>query len=282
MIGRKKIRRSVIKGTACICFAIAAFALVLQGARAQPPYSITVTTDRNSYSRGDLVTITGTITPPDQGVDVGVEVRGPGGGTIWIDTVATDFSGSYFSQFRLDPSAPYGVYTVWASPTGSNTNSWCEFTIPQAAETTTTVTISGRTYTIVRVVTTAVPQTTVTEFAGTVTVGTTVRVVTGTTETKLTKETTSVTLTQTQTTLSKETTSLTLTETETTTVQIFDPVRLVKWWASEPAVQVGVPIFLVGVAPAVLIFAIIRRRRKQEKRRMEELDRLEGKSQAEE
>jgi len=32
----------------------------------------------------------------------------------------------------------------------------------------------------------------------------------------------------------------------------------------------------------VLIFAIIRRRRKQEKRRMEELDRLEGKSQAEE
>jgi len=258
MIGMKKFQSAMVKGTACICFAVLAFAFTLQGALA---YSVTVATDKSSYSRGAMVIISGTVTPQDAGVYVGVEVRGPGGGTAWIDMVETDSSGNYVSPFRLDPSAPYGVYTVYASPEASNTVSWCEFTIPEPVQTTTR-TIRGRTETVTTVATTTIAESTTTESVHTFTIGTT--------ETSVSRETvsvtTSVTLTKTRTATETASATLTGTETATASTTVAEPI----WHRIQFGLLLLIPFLLVGIALGVFVSKIVRRRRRENRRRTRE------------
>lgn len=249
MIRKKKLERAAVKGTPRIFFAVIALAFVLQGALAQTP---TVTTDRNRYNRGDLVNISGSITPASGGVDVGIEVIGPGGGTVWIDTVQTNAGGSFDSQFRLDPDASFGVYRVYATPSGSSSTAWCEFTIQETVETTTeTIILVDR---ITETITETAGNATITQTRYTFTIATTEKV----TSRETVSATTSVTLTRTQTT--KETASFTFTETETTTASttVGEPI----WHRIQFGLMILIPFLLVGMALGILLSRVLRRRKK--------------------
>lgn len=79
-----------------------------------------LSTDRPTYHRGDLVTITGTLKEdgePKADVYVSIEVYGPDG-TVWVDAQKTDEQGKFTSSFRLASDAKLGNYTVYATYLG--------------------------------------------------------------------------------------------------------------------------------------------------------------------
>lgn len=74
--------------------------------------SLTVSTDKSSYTPGSVVVIKGTTSP---NTAVGIQVKSPSGVTVWIDIVTSDSSGSFSSSFTLHSDAELGTYTVSAS-----------------------------------------------------------------------------------------------------------------------------------------------------------------------
>ena len=86
--------------------------------------SITVSTDKSSYTPGSVVVISGTTSP---NTPVGIQVKTPSGSTVWIDSVTSDSSGRFSSSFTLRSDAELGTYTVYAS-TSSGTAT-CTFTV---------------------------------------------------------------------------------------------------------------------------------------------------------
>lgn len=73
--------------------------------------SVTVKTDKSEYYPGDTVKITGTA---PAGSQVAIQVKDPGGSTIWVDQV-TASGGTFSSTFKLRSNAKTGTYKVYAS-----------------------------------------------------------------------------------------------------------------------------------------------------------------------
>ena len=73
--------------------------------------SVTVKTDKSQYYQGDAVHISGTA---PAGSQVAIQVKDPGGSTIFVDQV-TASGGTFSTSFRLKSNAKLGTYTVYAS-----------------------------------------------------------------------------------------------------------------------------------------------------------------------
>ncbi|MGC8935033.1 MAG: hypothetical protein ACP5LN_07755, partial [Thermoproteota archaeon] len=79
---------------------------------------LSVSTDKSTYVRGEVVTISGSISPTTPNVDVGIEVKDPNGVVVWIDSVKTDSSSKFSSSFTLRNDTTLGTYIVYASYSG--------------------------------------------------------------------------------------------------------------------------------------------------------------------
>jgi len=77
---------------------------------------VTVSLDRSYYDRGDIVNITVSCS---SATNVGIEVRSPSGGVVWIDE-STCSPPSITLRFRIPSSAPEGTYKVYAATPGSS------------------------------------------------------------------------------------------------------------------------------------------------------------------
>jgi len=88
------------------------------------PASLTVSTNKPSYTPGSVVVISGTTSP---GTAVGIEVDSPSGVVVWITIVTSDSSGSFSSSFTLHSDAELGTYTVSAST--SSGKATCTFSV---------------------------------------------------------------------------------------------------------------------------------------------------------
>ena len=79
---------------------------------------LSVSTDKSTYVRGEVVTISGSISPTTPNAGVGIEVKDPNGVVVWIDSVKTDSSSKFSSSFTLRNDTTLGTYTVYASYSG--------------------------------------------------------------------------------------------------------------------------------------------------------------------
>jgi len=79
---------------------------------------LSVSTDKSTYVRGEVVTISGSISPTTPNAGVGIEVRDPNGVVVWIDSVITDSSSKFSSSFTLRNDTTLGTYIVYASYSG--------------------------------------------------------------------------------------------------------------------------------------------------------------------
>jgi len=79
---------------------------------------LSVSTDKLTYVRGEVVTISGSISPTTPNAGVGIEVKDPNGVVVWIDSVITDSSSKFSSSFTLRNDTALGTYTVYASYSG--------------------------------------------------------------------------------------------------------------------------------------------------------------------
>jgi len=87
---------------------------------ANPALSVTVSTDKEAYRRGESVTISGLVLKdgsPVSGASVGLIVKNPLGGTVFVDQKSTDTNGRYSTSFTLPSDAMVGQYTVSVTAT---------------------------------------------------------------------------------------------------------------------------------------------------------------------
>ncbi|MCD6444213.1 hypothetical protein J7L70_04345 [Candidatus Bathyarchaeota archaeon] len=79
--------------------------------------AVEVSTDKPSYTLGDTVTISGSVTEDGTakaGAYVNIEVRDPAGTLRYADVVKTGTDGSFSTSFKLAETLPTGTYTVKA------------------------------------------------------------------------------------------------------------------------------------------------------------------------
>ncbi|KYH38056.1 MAG: hypothetical protein AYL29_000080 [Candidatus Bathyarchaeota archaeon B24] len=93
--------------------------LVLLAAPASLAVTVTiqVSTDKPSYTLGEVVTISGSVTEDGTakaGVYVNIEVTDPAGTLRYADVVKTGTDGSFSTSFKLAETLPTGTYTVKA------------------------------------------------------------------------------------------------------------------------------------------------------------------------
>jgi len=87
---------------------------------ANPALSVTVSTDKDAYRRGESVTISGLVLKdgsPASGASVGIIVKNPLGGNVFIDQRSTGTDGRYSTSFTLPLDAMVGQYTVGVTAT---------------------------------------------------------------------------------------------------------------------------------------------------------------------
>jgi hypothetical protein len=81
--------------------------------------SVNVSTDKQSYGLGEVITITGKISDETtQGVafaSVSIQVNDPNGNPIHLTSVLSGVDGSFGDQFTVPASSADGDYTVFAS-----------------------------------------------------------------------------------------------------------------------------------------------------------------------
>jgi hypothetical protein len=84
--------------------------------------TLAVQSNAKGYTPGHRVLASGTLkTPTGQplaGMQVGVELNGPSGSTLFLDQVTTTSTGSYQTTFSLPTNAPAGTYTLRAAVWG--------------------------------------------------------------------------------------------------------------------------------------------------------------------
>ena len=197
------VRFKVVALTLLMVVLFSAFAMFVV---AEPGITINVETDQAGYYPGDRVTVSGQVLKdgePVVGEYVTYWVVDADGNTMVINTVSTDSQGRFSDSFRIDPNAPYGVYTVKVAYGGVLNST--TFNVIKAVTTTTTET---QTTTVTTTTTTG----TVTE---TTTATTTITTTTVITETTVTTTVSTVTETQTKTTVI--TTTIPVTKVTTTT-----------------------------------------------------------------
>ncbi|MEM3715032.1 MAG: hypothetical protein QXF82_08805 [Nitrososphaeria archaeon] len=86
--------------------------------------SLTVSTDKPEYNRGQAVTIF--ISDATPGCDLGVQVENPAGG-VWADQVKADSQGKASTTYKVPPDAIYGTYTVTVA--GGGYSASCTFKV---------------------------------------------------------------------------------------------------------------------------------------------------------
>jgi len=76
----------------------------------------TVTTDKTSYSPGDVLRVSGTVSPVTAGQDVAIMVKGPTGQMIAVDQATPGADGTYSKDVMTFAAAsPSGTWTVTAT-----------------------------------------------------------------------------------------------------------------------------------------------------------------------
>ncbi|MEM3985540.1 MAG: MG2 domain-containing protein [Candidatus Methanomethylicia archaeon] len=87
---------------------------------ASPAISVSVSTDKDAYRRNDDVIISGVVSSggsPISGAIVGIIVKNPLGGNVFVDQKTTGSDGKYSTSFKLPSDAMIGVYTVSVTAT---------------------------------------------------------------------------------------------------------------------------------------------------------------------
>jgi hypothetical protein len=78
--------------------------------------SVTVSTDKMSYSPGQVLTVSGTVSPVTAGQDVAIIVSGPTGEMRAVDQVTPSADGTYSKDvMTFAPGNPSGTWTVKAT-----------------------------------------------------------------------------------------------------------------------------------------------------------------------
>lgn len=103
------------RATALKTSMVALLAFMLMALGPASAATLTVTTDRTSYTPGATVTISGSA-PANAWVSV--EVKNPLDATIFLDTVQATAAGLYSTSFRLAPDAMTGDYSVYVTSAG--------------------------------------------------------------------------------------------------------------------------------------------------------------------
>ena len=77
--------------------------------------SLTIQTNKPDYSVGELVVITGRVSPSSiASTYVGIEVDKPDGSPLFVDQVAANNTGLFSASFRLSSDVKYGKYVITA------------------------------------------------------------------------------------------------------------------------------------------------------------------------
>jgi hypothetical protein len=118
---------------------------------ANPALTVNVSTDRGAYRRGEPVTISGSVLKdgsPVSGASVGIIVKNPSGGNVFIDQKDTGADGRYSTSFTLPSDAMVGLYSVDVTATygGESATSSTSFRVKLA--TTLTCSVSPSTVVI--------------------------------------------------------------------------------------------------------------------------------------
>lgn len=80
--------------------------------------SVTVSTDKPTYTPSEVVKVTGRVmndSIPVPTAEIGVEVDKPDGSPIFVDQLIAGSDGYFQSQFRLSSGVPTGRYTIYAT-----------------------------------------------------------------------------------------------------------------------------------------------------------------------
>ncbi|MHB8546147.1 MAG: hypothetical protein ACYDAJ_05220 [Nitrosotalea sp.] len=81
---------------------------------AQEEQSIVITTNKDNYLPGDIVTLNGTVTGQPNAL-VALQIKDSSGNLILIRTVSSDQNGNFVLQFKLPPTATSGDFNIIAS-----------------------------------------------------------------------------------------------------------------------------------------------------------------------
>jgi hypothetical protein len=87
---------------------------------ANPALTVSVSTDKDAYRRGESVTISGLVLKdgsPISGASVGIIVKNPLGGNVFVDQRSTGADGRYSTSFTLPSDAIVGQYSVGVTAT---------------------------------------------------------------------------------------------------------------------------------------------------------------------
>jgi len=110
-------RRATMVTMAVLLLAVLASPLALVNAAA----TVTVSTDKTSYSPGQILKVSGTVSPVTAGFAIAVIVGGPTGQQIALDQITPNADGSYSDNvLTFAPGNPSGTWTVTANYQGGS------------------------------------------------------------------------------------------------------------------------------------------------------------------
>jgi hypothetical protein len=110
-------RRATMVTMAVLLFAVLASPLALANAAA----TVTVLVDKTSYSAGQSLTVSGTVSPVTTGFDVAIVVRGPTSEQRAVDQVTPNADGTYSKNvLTFAAGNPSGTWTVTATYQGGS------------------------------------------------------------------------------------------------------------------------------------------------------------------
>jgi hypothetical protein len=98
--------------------------------------SVTVTTNKEQYSPGEAVTVTGKVVDsqnnPVAGATVSIQIDDPSHSPIYAQAVASDSSGAYSLSFTLPSTSAQGQYAIYvtaSTPGNNNGQAQVQFTV---------------------------------------------------------------------------------------------------------------------------------------------------------
>ena len=110
-------RRATMVTMAVLLLAVLASPLALVNAAA----TVTVLVDKTSYSAGQSLIVSGTVSPVTTGLDVAIMVKGPTGEQRAVDQVTPKADGTYSKNvLTFDAGNPSGTWTVTATYGGGS------------------------------------------------------------------------------------------------------------------------------------------------------------------
>lgn len=86
-----------------------------------PQYTLDIQTDKQEYSIGETIVVSGNLTPPAGGVSIALSIKDSEGQPVVVGEEETESDGSYEWSVILPGTAGAGAYTVWAATEGAAT-----------------------------------------------------------------------------------------------------------------------------------------------------------------